>query len=70
MFGETFTHVSLVKGQVLGKPLKTACFTGLLYLSQKSVDSFDKGCIMTRVEGGADAQTSVGRKTSHLRLDT
>jgi hypothetical protein len=39
----------------------------LLYLSQKSVDSFDNRCIMRRVEDGVDAQTSAGRKTSHLR---
>jgi hypothetical protein len=50
-----------------GEPVKTGCRASLLHLSQKSVDSFDKGCIMARVEDGADAQTSAGRKTSHLR---
>lgn len=58
-------HRSAIKFK--GKSIKKALHAKLLYLSQKIVDSFVNRCIMSRVEDGADTQTSAGRKTSHLR---
>ena len=40
-------------------------------VSQKVVDWFSKRCIIPRVEGGANAQTSASRKTSHpIQVDS
>jgi hypothetical protein len=45
---------SIVKNKLM--PANTAIRVTLLYLSQKSVDSFEKKCIMARVEDGLIAK--------------